>query len=124
MVVRSARQTALLHLKPEPKAICQMRSPRARPFRVSMLDSTYLDKTTLPMYLLSSPNPVSELNANLHNRRQHRDIQYKLYDDGVRSDTHTLSPALPSRPAIPGDLTDPAVAKSRPKKAKFREALS
>ena len=37
-----ALQTALLHLKPEPKAICQTRSPRLTPCLVSMHASTYL----------------------------------------------------------------------------------
>ena len=39
---RRARHTAELHLKPEPKAICQTRSPLRTPRLVSMLDSTYL----------------------------------------------------------------------------------
>ena len=42
LTCRSARQMALLHLKPEPKAICQTRSPRFTPVLVSMLASTYL----------------------------------------------------------------------------------
>ncbi len=37
---RTARQTAELHLKPEPKAICQTRSPRRTPRFVSMFAST------------------------------------------------------------------------------------
>ena len=42
---RRARQMALLHLKPEPKAICQTLSPRFTPIFVSMLASTYLQVT-------------------------------------------------------------------------------
>lgn len=43
---RSARQIALLHLKPEPKAICQTLSPRFTPIFVSILASTYLQAHT------------------------------------------------------------------------------
>ena len=42
LTLRMALQTALLHLKPEPKAICQTRSPRLTPCFVSMHASTYL----------------------------------------------------------------------------------
>ena len=42
LTLRSARQMALLHLKPEPKAICHTLSPRRTPAFVSMLASTYL----------------------------------------------------------------------------------
>ena len=42
MTLRSARQMALLHLNPEPKAICHTLSPRRTPAFVSMLASTYL----------------------------------------------------------------------------------
>jgi hypothetical protein len=40
--LRRARQTALLHLNPEPKAICHTRSPRRTDFILSMFDNTYL----------------------------------------------------------------------------------
>lgn len=43
---RRARHTALLHLKPEPKAICHTRSPRRTVFSLSMFDSTYLQHDT------------------------------------------------------------------------------
>ena len=43
--VRMARHTALLHLKPEPNASCQMRSLRRSPRRLSMYASTYLQTT-------------------------------------------------------------------------------
>jgi len=39
--VRSARHTALLHLKPEPKAICHTRSPRFTRSLASMYASSY-----------------------------------------------------------------------------------
>jgi hypothetical protein len=39
--VRSARHTALLHLKPEPKAICHTRSPRFTRSFASMYASSY-----------------------------------------------------------------------------------
>ena len=39
--LRSARHTALLHLKPLPNAICHTRSPRRTPLPLSMLASTY-----------------------------------------------------------------------------------
>lgn len=39
---RRALHTALLHLKPLPKAICQTRSPCRTPLSVSMLARTYL----------------------------------------------------------------------------------
>ena len=45
LTCRRARQMALLHLKPEPKAICQTLSPRFTPIFVSMLASTYLQGT-------------------------------------------------------------------------------
>lgn len=43
-MLRSARHTALLHLKPDPKAICHTRSPRRTDFLLSMFDSTYLQQ--------------------------------------------------------------------------------
>lgn len=42
LTLRMARQTALLHLKPEPKAICHILSPHFTPCVVSMHASTYL----------------------------------------------------------------------------------
>ena len=39
--LRSARHTALLHLKPLPNAICHTRSPRRTPLPLSMQASTY-----------------------------------------------------------------------------------
>ena len=45
-LLRRARQIALLHLKPEPNAICQMRSPWRTPCFVSMFASTYLPPNT------------------------------------------------------------------------------
>lgn len=42
LTFRMARQTALLHLKPEPKAICHTLSPRFTPCFVSMFANTYL----------------------------------------------------------------------------------
>ena len=42
LTLRMARQTALLHLNPEPKAICHTLSPRFTPCFVSMQASTYL----------------------------------------------------------------------------------
>lgn len=47
LTLRSARQMALLHLKPEPKAICQTLSPRRTPIFVSILASTYLQPAQL-----------------------------------------------------------------------------
>ncbi len=42
LTLRMARHTALLHLNPEPNAICHTRSPCFTPFFVSMQASTYL----------------------------------------------------------------------------------
>ena len=42
LTLRMARHTALLHLKPDPKAICHTLSPRFTPCFVSMHASTYL----------------------------------------------------------------------------------
>ena len=46
LTLRSARQMALLHLKPDPNAICHTRSPRRTLPFVSMLASTYLRRRT------------------------------------------------------------------------------
>ena len=55
LTLRRARQMALLHLKPEPKAICHTRSPRRTPAFVSMLASTYLRaQRALSPFLFSS----------------------------------------------------------------------
>ena len=71
----SARQMALLHLKPEPNAICHTRSPRRTPPFVSMFASTYLRAhrtlsahavctpmhTAVPLVILSTKLPIDQL---------------------------------------------------------------
>lgn len=46
LMARRERHTALLHLKPDPKAICHTRSPRLMLPILSMLPSTYLQEHT------------------------------------------------------------------------------
>ena len=66
--LRRARQMALLHLKPEPKAICHTRSPRRTPAFVSMLASTYLRAQRALSPFLSSSN-FFQMDARLCNFR-------------------------------------------------------
>ena len=60
LLFRMDRHTALLHLKPLPKAICQILSPFRIPLVDSMLDRTYLQVDVQPHKQANKPAAQDE----------------------------------------------------------------